>query len=50
MIITSKGVVHCISLHRIDRNDIDDLADIIIDNSGAEYVSEVMHEQFYKKS
>lgn len=50
MIITLKGTVHIISLHRIDRNDIDDLADLLIDNSDAEYVSEVMHEQFYKKS
>lgn len=50
MTITSKGDKQHINLNRIDRNDIDDLADILIDNSNAEYVSEVMHEQFYKKS
>jgi len=50
MIITTYSSNHIIDLHKIDRNDIDDLADILIDNSNAEYVNEVMHEKFYKKS
>ena len=50
MIITTNDTDHIIDLHKIDRNDIDDLADILIDNSNAEYVNEVMHEKFYKNS
>jgi len=49
MIITTNSINHIIDLHKIDRNDIDDMADILIDNSKAEYTSEVMHEKFYKK-
>lgn len=49
MTITSKGDHYRINLHRIDRNDIDDLAEIIVEESGAKYTSEVMDEIFYKK-
>lgn len=50
MYITYQNEKNTINLHRIDRNDIDDLADIMVRKSGAEYVSEVMDEQFYKKT
>lgn len=36
-------------LTRIERNDIDDLADILVENSDAKYTNEVMHESFYKQ-
>lgn len=47
MIVKSKGENHIINLDKIDRNDIDDLADIIKDKSNADYTSEVMHEKFH---
>lgn len=50
MYITYQNEKNTINLHKIDRNDIDDLADILVRKSGAEYVSEVMDEQFYKKT
>jgi hypothetical protein len=50
MIITANNTEHVIDLYRIDRNDIDDLADIVVDKSGADYESDVMHEQFYQNS
>lgn len=50
MFIVHKNQKHNISLLKIDRNDIDDLADILVKKSGAEYISEVMDEQYYKKN
>jgi hypothetical protein len=47
MIITTKSTNYTIDLYKIDRNDIDDLADILVGNSGAKYVNKVMHEKFY---
>ena len=50
MKITHNGNVCIIDLNRIDRNDVDDLAEIIIKNSNAQYKSEVMHEKFINNS
>jgi hypothetical protein len=49
LVIAENGMNHDINLYRIDRNDIDDLAEIIVKKSNAEFSSSVMDDQFYTK-
>lgn len=45
-ITLKSGKVISFTLGWIERNDVDDLADILVENSGALYVNEGMHEDF----
>ena len=47
LVIKENDACHEIDLHRIDRNDIDDLVKIVVTKSKAEFSSNIMDKQFY---